>query len=49
MAAKEGKFVGYVKPVIEELKVLGPQNRKDTFFQKIWESLVGVVSTVLKN
>ncbi len=49
MAAKEGKFAGYVKPFIEDLKVLGPQNRKDTFFQKIWESVVGAVTSVLKN
>lgn len=49
MAAKDGKFVGYVKPEIKDLKVTGPEDRKDTFFHKIWESLVGAAGVVLKN
>jgi hypothetical protein len=49
MAAKDGKFVGYVKPEITDLKVTGPEDRKDTFFHKIWESLVGAAGVVLKN
>lgn len=49
MAAKDGKFVGYVKPAITDLKVTGPEDRKDTFFQIIWESLVGAVGVALKN
>jgi hypothetical protein len=49
IAAKNGKFVGYVKPVITDLKVTGPEDRKDTFFNKIWESLVGTAGVVLKN
>ena len=49
MAAKDGKFVGYVKPEITNLKVLGPEDRHDSFFHKIWESLVGVVGFVFKN
>lgn len=49
MAAKDGKFLGYVKPIITDLKVLGSQDRHDSFFQKIWESLVGVAGFVFKN
>lgn len=49
MAAKNGKFVGYVKPEITDLKVTGPEDRKDTFFHKIWESLIGATGVVLKN
>jgi hypothetical protein len=49
MAAKDGKFIGYVKPLIENLKVLGPQDRKDSFLQKLWESVVGAVAAVFKN
>jgi hypothetical protein len=49
MAAKDGKFIGYVKPFITDLKVLGSQDRHDSFFSKIWESLVGAVGFVFKN
>jgi hypothetical protein len=49
MAAKDGKFIGYVKPIITNLKVLGPKDRHDSFFHKVWESVVGAVAFVLKN
>ena len=49
MATKDRKFKGYVKPIIKNLKVLGPQNRNDSFLQKAWEVIVSAVATVLKN
>jgi hypothetical protein len=49
MAARDGRFIGYVKPLITDLKVLGPEDRHDSFFQNIWESLVGAVGFVFKN
>jgi hypothetical protein len=48
-AAKGGKYKGYVKPIIKDLKVVGPEDRKDAFLQKIWESVVGGVAAILKN
>jgi hypothetical protein len=48
-AAKDGKYKGYVKPVIKDLDVVGPEDRRDNFFHKIWETVVGGVGTVLKN
>jgi hypothetical protein len=48
-AALNGKYKGYVKPVIKDLDVLGPEDRSDNFFHKIWEGLVGSVGSVLKN
>ena len=48
-AAKNGKYKGYVKPVIRDLEVLGPEDRGDNFFHKIWEGVVGGVGTILKN
>jgi hypothetical protein len=48
-AAKDGKYVGYVKPIIKGLKVLGPQDRHDSFFQKAWEAIVGGAAAILKN
>jgi hypothetical protein len=49
VAASDGKFKGYVKPIIKDLDVLGPEDRKESFFQKIWESIVGAVGAVLTN
>ncbi|MEO5572720.1 MAG: DUF748 domain-containing protein [Bacteroidia bacterium] len=49
VAAKDGKYIGYVKPVIKNLKVLGPEDRHDSFFNKLYEVLVGTVGVILKN
>ncbi len=49
MAAKEGKFKGYVKPIIKDLDVVGPEDRHDTFFHKLWESTVGAIGVVFRN
>ena len=48
-AAKEGRYKGYVKPIIKDLKVIGPEDRKDNFFQKTWEAIVGTAGKVLEN
>jgi hypothetical protein len=49
MAAKEGKFKGYVKPIIKDLDVVGPQDRKDNFMNKVWEQVVGAAGVILRN
>lgn len=49
IAAKEGKFIGYVKPIIKDLDVVGKEDRKDSFWQKAWESIVGAVGVILRN
>jgi hypothetical protein len=38
-----------VKPVITDLDVVGPEDRKDNVFRKLWESLVGVAGDILEN
>lgn len=48
-ASINGKYKGYVKPVIRNLDVLGPEDRSDKFFHKLWEGLVGGVSKILEN
>ncbi|MDQ1087609.1 DUF748 domain-containing protein [Siphonobacter sp. SORGH_AS_1065] len=48
-AAKNGRFDGYVKPLITNLKVLGPEDRHDTLLQKIWEGIAGGVAQIFKN
>jgi hypothetical protein len=49
MAAKEGKFKGYVKPIIKGLQVIGPKDTNDTFSHKLWEYIVGGVGVIFKN
>src|SRR5206468_10619253 len=38
-----------VKPVIKDLDVVGPEDRKDKFFQKVWENIVGAAGEILNN
>lgn len=49
VAAKEGKFVGYVKPLLKNLNVVGPDDKKDNLTQKLWERLVGGVGVLFQN
>lgn len=49
MAAKDGKFVGYVKPLIKDLDVLGPDDKNDNFFHKAWEGIVGTTGFIFQN
>ena len=49
VASKEGKFTGYVKPIIKDLDVVGKEDRDDNLFRKIWEGLVGAIGEVFEN
>lgn len=49
IAADQGKFVEYIKPVINNLDVLGQEDRDDKLAQKFWESLVGTAGVIFKN
>ena len=49
VAAKEGRYIGYVKPVIKDLDVVGPEDRNDTFLNKIWEGIAGASGVILRN
>lgn len=49
MAAKNGKFIGYLKPIITDLKVMGKDVSKDSFFNKIREAIVSTAGFVFKN
>lgn len=50
-AAKDGKFIGYVKPIIRDLDVVSwkGQDKNDSFLRKIWESVVGGTGKLLHN
>ena len=49
VAAKEGVFKGYVKPVIRDLDIVGAEDRNDTVFRKLWERLVAGAYQIMKN
>jgi len=48
-AAKDGRFKGYVKPIIKDLKVLGPEDKDDKLLQKAKEGVVNVAGRILSN
>jgi hypothetical protein len=48
-AAVDGKFKGYVKPIIKDLDVVGMEDKNDGFFQKAKESIIGVAADIFKN
>lgn len=49
VAAKEGKFKGYVKPLIKDLDILGKEDRDDNVFRKMWEGITGAASEIFEN
>jgi hypothetical protein len=49
VAAKDGRFAGYVKPLIKNLDILGKEDRKDNIFQQMWEAIAGTVGEVFEN
>ncbi len=49
MAAKGGMFKGYVKPIIKDLDVVGPEDKHDNFFNKVYEQIVGAAGVLLRN
>jgi len=50
MIATDGSLEGYVKPLMENVKVfeLGKEE-EDQFFKKVWEGVVGFVAEVFEN
>ena len=49
VAAKEGSFTGYVKPLIEDIDVLGKEDRNDNLLRKAWEGISGAVTEIFEN
>jgi hypothetical protein len=47
--ASAGKFNGYVKPLLEKLKVVNWKADKKNPAKLLWESIVGAVTGVFKN
>jgi hypothetical protein len=48
-AAKDGKFNGYVKPMLRDLDILQWNEEEGDLKQKLWEGVVATVAEVFKN
>jgi hypothetical protein len=46
---KDGHYSGYVKPVIRQLDVVGPEDKGDSLLRRIWERMIGAAAYLLKN
>jgi len=49
VASKDNQFAGYIKPLIQDLDILGKEDRDDNFFQKVWEGIAGGVGEIFQN
>jgi hypothetical protein len=54
LAMKDGKYNGYIKPVMENIKIIDfspdtVKEKKRSFFKRIWELIVGTGVAVVKN
>ena len=49
VASKNGAFKGYVKPIIKDLDIKGPEDKDDNFMNKVLENIVSVFGKILEN
>lgn len=54
LAMQDGKYNGYLKPVLENIKIIDltpdtPEEKKRGFFKRLWELVVGATVSVVKN
>lgn len=49
VATRERRFRGYVKPLINDLDVLGREDRKDPFLRQLWEGVAGTAADLFTN
>lgn len=49
LAAAEGKFKGYAKPILENVNIYSSEEPEDNFLKRIWEGLVDFAANVLEN
>ena len=48
-AADGGNYKGYVKPIIKDLQVLGQEDERDGFFQRVKEGVIDLLGSILEN
>jgi hypothetical protein len=49
LAAAEGRFEGYVRPILEDPKFLSSDDKGEGPFRKVWEGLVNLAAKILEN
>lgn len=49
VAAKDRKYIGYVKPFLKDLDISGPEDKEDSILRRIWEGLVQIAGELLEN
>jgi hypothetical protein len=49
IAAAEGRFQGYAKPLMQNVDIYGAQERNDSLLRKAWEGLVEFASNIVEN
>lgn len=49
LAAAEGKFKGYAKPILENVNIYSSEEPEENVLKRIWEGLVDFAANVLEN
>jgi hypothetical protein len=49
LAAADGRFEGYIKPILENPEIFDSDEETSGPFQKAWEAIVGVAAKILEN
>ncbi|HEX6259916.1 MAG TPA: DUF748 domain-containing protein [Woeseiaceae bacterium] len=49
LATADGRFKGYIKPILEDAEFFSLDEPSDGLLQKAWEGLVGMVAAILTN
>jgi hypothetical protein len=49
VATRNGRFKGYVKPLIRDLRIIRWKNEREGFFLKVWEGMVEAATEIIEN
>lgn len=49
LATADGRFEGYVKPILENPEIFNTNEATSGPFQKVWEAIVGLAAKILEN
>ena len=49
LAAADGRFEGYIKPILEDPEIFDTKEATSGPFQKAWEAIVGFAAKILEH
>jgi hypothetical protein len=49
IATSKGRFKGYVKPLVRDLRIIRWKDEREGFFRKVWEGMVEAATEVIEN